>query len=137
MSVRNMELKTTCKTLKNNATPIVLGGQVPSGMTRWVTFLMVDTNAIADASDGALHFASMGVSNPTEASVVAVTHRKLRLEWVASDMSVCNCNGLPIMLPDGGPDPETPLFSIAEGKWLGIFTSLGATANVFMQYFDE
>lgn len=137
MSVRNMDLKTASKTFKLNASATNIGGQVPAGMKRWVTFLMVDTNMKGDASDGVIHFASIPISNPTKASIVAVDSRKLKLEWMASDLSLCNCGGLPFQIPAGGPDPDSPLFSIAAGNFLAVFTSLGATANVFMQYFDE
>lgn len=137
MSTRNKELQTVCTAPKNNVAGLTLGGQVPSNMTRWVTFLMIDSATILDASDVNIHFASVNVSNPSEASTIAATNRKINPEWIASNLSLCNCGGLPYMLPESGPNPDSPLFSIAGGNWLSVFTSVAATVNLFMQYFDE
>ncbi len=136
MENRNRELKTTSKMITSETAGKTLGGQVPAGMKRWVTFLCIDTTGVAMAmSDVALYFASVGVSNPSLASIVATGNMKLKIPVKATQKSICT-KYLPVMLPPSGPDPEAPLFSIAAGKWLGVAASQ-TTANVFMQYFDE
>ena len=136
MTNRSRELKTVSKMVTSETAAITLGGQVPSSAKRWVTFLMIDSQGAAMAmSDLALHLASVNVSNPTIASIVATSSRKRYIPLNATQKSIAS-RYLPIMLPPSGPDPEAPLFSIAGGKWLGVVASLTA-ANVFMQYFDE
>lgn len=136
MKNRSRELKTVSKMITSETAGITLGGQVPSSMKRWVTFLCIDTTGAAMAmSDLALHLASVGVSNPSIASIIATGNRKRFIPLNATQKSIAS-RYLPIMLPPTGPDPEAPLFSIAGGKWLGVVASL-TTANVFMQYFDE
>jgi len=104
-----------------------------------VTFLKIDTSMVANwngkMSTAFIYMASVGVSNPTRASVILATHRKHRVALIGSAMSRTN-HPRPYMLPLEGPDPEHPLFTIASGKWLGLLASHGS-ANVFMQWFDE
>jgi len=136
MANRSRELKTVSKMIKSETAAITLGGQVPAAMKRWVTFITVDPKGVAMAmSDVALYLASVGVSNPSLASIVATGNRKLHVALKATQKSICS-KYLPVMVPPSGPDPDNPLFSIAGGKWLGAAASQ-TTANVFMQYFDE
>ena len=134
--VRNMELKTKHQVCGSDASTLTIGGQVPAGMKRWVTFLMLETNTVSLASDGSVYFASVGVSVPVHTSLVATANRKLMQRWVASSVTDSS-HKLPIMIPKDGPDPDQPLFSIGSGKWLGVYFTAGATGNVFIQYFDE
>lgn len=132
MSVRNMELKTTSMLVKDATASLTVGGQVPAGMKRWITFLSVD-NAAVSASSVALYFASVGVSNPSVASCVATGNRKLLLSLRASLLSSVHKNFKQVPLK---PNVNTPLFSIDAGKWCGV-SSTGATGNLFVQYYDE
>jgi len=134
-NIRNTELKTISKIVTKETAAINLGGQVPDGMKRWVTFLTADTATVNEASDVGVYFASVPVSNPTRASIVATSNRKRFVPMEGTMLSRSN-KARPLMLPSSGPDPENPLFSIAAGKWFGVFAT-AATANVFMQYFDE
>ncbi|MDP2217195.1 MAG: hypothetical protein Q8J68_07920 [Methanolobus sp.] len=134
----NIELKTIDKIVTSKVSAINIGGQVPSGMKRWVTFLMLDSIQQAGAKSVRLHLASVGVSNPTKTSIVATTHRKMLLDLRASGLKASENitpHGPPLMIPDQ-PDSDKPLFSIASGKWLGAYCS-NTTALVFMQYYDE
>ena len=131
--LRNIELKTVSKVITSETAAINLGGQVASGQKRWVTFLMIDTAARSRASDVVIHMASVSVSNPTKASIVATANRKLLIPMEGTMLSRSN---KPRPLIMGEPGAENPLFSIAGGKWIGIYASL-TTANIFMQYFDE
>ncbi len=135
MSVRNKNLKTVYKVVTSTVSQVNLGGQVPTGMKRWVTFLSVDTIMNSRMSSAGVHFASVGVSNPTKASIVATGNRKLTILLEGTQASRSD-KLRPVMLPPAGPNPDEPLFSIASGKWLGVNSSL-TTAGVFMQYYDE
>ena len=135
MSIRNSELKTTSKIVTEDTAGLNLAGQVPAGMKRWVSFLTMDTATVNRASDVGVYFASVSVSNPTKASLIATSNRKRFIPIEGTKLSRSN-KARPVMLPASGPDPENPIFSIAAGKWLGVYASK-TTANVFMQYYDE
>jgi len=138
MSYRNTDPKFLSKVITQETTAINLGGQVASPMKRWVTFLSLDTISVTGASSVRLYLASVGVSNPTKASLIATGNRKMLLDLRCSGMvegQNLTPDGAPLMIPDT-PDPKKPLFSIAAGKWLGAYASY-TTANVNMQYFDE
>lgn len=136
MTNRSRELKTVSKMISSETAGITLGGRVPTGMKRWVTFITVDPKGVAmTMSDVALYLASVGVSNPSLASIVATGNRKMHVALKATQKSICT-KYLPVMVPPSGPDPDNPLFSIAGGKWLGAVASQ-TTANVFIQYFEE
>lgn len=131
--LRNIELKTLSKIVSSDTSAINMAGRAPAGQKRWVTFLMIDTAARSRASDVKLYLASVSVSNPTRASIVATGNRKLLEAMEATKLSRSN---KPRPLIMGEPGSKNPLFSIAGGKWLGVYASL-TTANLFMQYFDE
>lgn len=132
---RNTELKTVSKLVSSGAAGTNLGGQVPAGMKRWVTFLAVDGKSTAVLSSIKLYLASVATATPTIASVVATTYRKRFIPLHATKTSRSS-KKLPVMEPASGPDPDKPIFSIAESKYLGAVVSL-TTANVTIQYFDE
>jgi len=134
MSVRNRELQSASKVVSSDASALNIGGQVPTKMTRWVTFLQIDSPTVALASSNRLYFAEVD-SSATKASMMSTTIRKLLLAYKATSLSDCS-HKLPVMIPEDGPDPDAPLFSIAGGKYLGVYTSM-TTAHVFCQYYDE
>lgn len=133
--IRTRELNTKSKILTSETSALNIGGRVPVGMKRWVSFLMLDTATPRRASDVTVYFASVSVSNPTRASIVATGNRKFKLAIEGTMLSRSN-KKRPVMIPESGPDPESPIFSIASGKWLGAYAS-ATTANVTVQYFDE
>jgi len=138
MSIRNTETKFLSKSVEEETAALNLGGQVPAGMKRWVTFLSLDTMLVTGASSVRLYLASVAVSNPTKASLIATGNRKMLLDLRCTSLFASQNltpDGAPLMIPDA-PDTEKPLFSIAGEKWLGVYTSY-TTANVSMQYFDE
>jgi hypothetical protein len=137
MAVRTKELKTVMKVL-SSSTSYSVGGQVPTGMKRWVTFLQIDTGSAADkvaagASQLGVYLASVGVSNPTKASIVATGNRKMLLHLRATQMT--GARRPPLRVPPI-PNPDAPLFSIAGGKWLGV-SATKTTGMLNMQYYDE
>jgi hypothetical protein len=130
-----MDLKTVSKPITSETSAITIGGQVAAGMKRWVTFLAVDTALVNAVEQGTVYLASVGVSNPTKASIIATGNRKAIYPMEGTQLSRAS-KRRPILVPAGGPDPENPVFSIAGGKWLAAWSSV-TTANVFIQYFDE
>lgn len=135
MSLRNIELQTAQKMVTSDTSQITIGGQVPTGMKRWITFISLAAASVTDAITVKAWFASVSISNPSRASVVATSNRKMVLDLRASKMVSTVKGGVPLQIPDK-PDMNKPLFSIGEGKFLSVF-STKATANVFIQYFDE
>lgn len=131
--VRNIELKTTTMLVPDATASLTIGGQVPSGMKRWVTFLHVRA-ATATGSAVGLHLASVGVSNPAVASITATTNRKHVIHVRASKVGGGTLGGT-VRMPHRAT-VDNPLFSIDEGKWCGVAASV-LTAIVFAQYFDE
>lgn len=137
-SVRSRQLQTVCKNVAVAAASVNLGGLVPAGMKRWVTFLMVAptrATAVRSCPSGILYMASVATQYPTAASVKLITHRKRTIRFTGRLASCTNCER-PYCDPKAGPEPDSPLFSIAGGKYLGASSSQ-QTMNVFMQYFDE
>lgn len=135
IDIRNVELKTVTKVLSSQASTINVGGKVPTGMKRWVTFVAVEPkNYAAGASNLGVYLASVGISNPSKASIVATGNRKALLMLRASTITSPARKGT-LQVPKV-PNINTPLFSIASGKWLGAFATK-TTAVLTMQYFDE
>jgi hypothetical protein len=135
MPIRNLELKSASKVLSSTAR-VPIGGMVPAGMKRWVTFIMVDSLLIAAGEACAVHLCSVALSNPTLASAVAIGNRKYLMSWGATSVTDCNCGGLPYMSPTDGPDPDQPLFSIEGGNFL-VAAATRTSGQIFIQYFDE
>jgi len=144
MNFRNTDLKTKHRIISSKLTAVsgcsLNIGQVPAGMTRWFTFLMLDTMNVAGASVTLLYIASVSTKIPTRVSMVLATHRKMTLNLRATGCSTksghCPQVQPPILIPQRGPSINKPLFSIAGGKFIGCYCS-GASAFVYVQYFDE
>lgn len=132
--IRNIELKTVNKTITSNTAGKNIGGQVAAGMKRWVTFVSIDNvYSAAGASQLRMYFASVSVSNPTKASLIATGNRKLMLDLRGTQTSGFRKG--PVKVPKV-QNIDTPLFSIAAEKWLGVYASK-TTGIVTVQYFDE
>lgn len=132
--LRNIELKTIDKVVTSATSRINVGGQVPSGLKRWFTFVGLDTVlAAGGASQVGVYLASVSVSNPTKASLIATGNRKMLLYLRAT--GVAGLKMAPVQVPKV-PNINTPLFSIAGGKWLGVWATK-TTGFLKTQYFDE
>lgn len=122
--VKNYDIKTVSKVIGTSITSLGLGA-VPSGMRRWITFVRAD-NVYGGENKLFLVSATAETvaSTPTLASAAAKDRTTLQAtEHFAS--------------PSSGPaDPEYPLFSIAEDKYLTVLTNNG-DMDVFLQYYDE
>lgn len=133
--IRNIELKTVNKVVTKQASTITIGGKVPTNMKRWVTFVAIDTMYKAGASNMGVYFASVGVSVPVKTSITTTANRKLLLRLRSTQANTDPLRLTPLQVPKI-PNINTPLFSIAGGKWLGVFATK-TTANLTVQYFDE
>jgi len=132
MSVRNTEIKTV--EVNISTTSGIVGDQVPAGMKRWVTFLALDTRIIAGgASQLGVYLASVSVSDPTKASIIATGNRK-SLSFLRATQTT-GMRKTPLVIPKN-PSVDNPLFSIAAEKWLGVYAT-NASGLITMQYFDE
>ncbi len=134
VDLRNTELKTIDKVVTSATSALNVGGQVPSNMKRWFTFVSLDTVVAAGgASQVGVYLASVSVSNPTKASLIATGNRKMLLYLRAT--GTVGLKKAPVQVPKI-PNIQTPLFSIAGGKWLGVWATK-TTAFLKTQYFDE
>lgn len=132
--IRNIELKIKDKVVTSATSALNVGGQVPANMKRWFTFVSLDTVVAAGgASQIGVYLASVSVSNPTKASLIATGNRKLLLYLRAT--GVAGLKKAPVQVPKV-PNINTPLFSIAGGKWLGVWATK-TTGTLKTQYFDE
>jgi len=118
MSKDNKEIQTLDIVI--GTTPVNLGiGAVPSGMKRWVTFVK-PTNDTAGANK---MFLCSGATATDAASGVRKDKQPLANQYDT------------IGYPDS-PRADSPLFSIAGGKYLTAFTDAG-NMDLFLQYYDE
>ena len=132
MSNRNRELKTV--EVEISTTSGIVGDQVPAGMKRWVTFLALDTRIIAGgASQLGVYLASVSVSDPTKASIIATGNRR-SLTFLRAT-GVIGYRKVPMTIPKK-PSVDNPLFSIAAENWLGVYAT-NASGLITMQYYDE
>jgi len=134
MDIRNTEIRTVPKVVTSETAGITIGGQVPSGMKRFVTFVTLDTMQVSGgASQVALYLASVATDTPTKASLIATSNRKMLLHLRAT--GTIGYRKTPLTVPEK-PDVNSPLFTIAGGYYLGAYASK-TTAMVHVQYYDE
>ena len=134
MSYRSKNIKTVSKLcLVNIATQV--GSQVPSAMTRFVTFVSAEGGTTAsNPIAAAVVLASAAVSNQSIIGVRASAGRKLRVPVHTVALTGIQYGHLPITIPRK-PSLE-PLFTIAGGKWLFVGAS-ATSASLMVQYFEE
>ncbi len=135
---RNVDVKWASKVFSSKTSKLNIGGQVPAGMKRYVTFLCVAparATKIVSCPSGILYLGSVVTQYPTAASVKAIANRKRAIRFTGAKASTTNCDR-PFCDPKEGPAPNSPLFTIAATKYLGA-TASQQTMNVFMQYYDE
>ena len=122
--VKNYDIKTVSKVISTVNTGLSLGA-VPSGMKRWVTFVRAD-----NVYGGENKLFLVSTTSETAASTVTLASAG------AKDRITLQAKEHFADPPKGPADPEFPLFSIAESKYLTAKTNMGAV-NLFMQYYDE
>lgn len=121
-NAKNYDLKTMSKLIGSAVATLGLGA-VPTGMKRYVTMLRV--NNVAGA-DNVLYVASAANSANTSTVTLASAAQKYAIQLGAGETDE---------FPRSTPNVDTPLFSIAAGKYVNMRTSYG-NARVFMQYYD-
>lgn len=132
MALRSTELQTV--NVNISTTSGIVGGQVPAGMKRWVTFVSIDSRLVAGGGSAVgVYLASVGISDPTKASIIATANRRA---WVCLRSTQTSGMRKPPLTIPKHPSIDTPLFSIAAGKWLGVYAT-GTSSMIQMQYFDE
>jgi len=118
MSKDDKDIKTLNLTISSTAVNMNLGA-VPSSMKRWVTFVK-PTN---DHTAANTIFLCSGATATNAASGIRKDKQALANRYDT------------IAYPDT-PHPDSPLFSIAGGKYLTAFTDAGKM-DLFLQYYDE
>lgn len=122
--VKNYDIRTLSKVISTVNTGLGIGA-VPTGMKRWVTFVRVDN---AYGGENKLILASATGSAAASTVALASAAAKDRITLQAKEH---------FSNPPRGPsDPEFPLFSIAESKYLQAKTTRGQV-NLFVQYYDS
>jgi len=122
--VKNYDIKTISKVISTVNTGLSLGA-VPAGMKRWVTFVRAD-----NVYGGENKLFLVSTTTETAASTVALASAG------AKDRVTLQSKEHFANPPKGPADPEFPLFSIAESKYLTAKTNRGSV-NLFVQYYDE
>lgn len=115
---------------------ITIGAIVPAGMTRYVTFIRLTPLTAANNKGSKVYFCSGTVGIAT--SVASASASKKMVVCVASELSP---GAKEVMIPQGGPDTEHPLFTIASGAYLrshhASAQAMSGSVIVFVQYYDE
>ena len=127
------------------STPISIGGAVPAGKTRFVTYARVAKTENIKVSDCSGLTGVLGVaSNLTALSAISAIATVLSgavLEAGLAQMSagsgvslspLCMMNQIP-----DRPDMDHPLLSVGAGKYLYYGLSDAPAASIFVQYYDE
>lgn len=111
---------------------------VPSGKTRFLTYIRVARDVDAGAAIGSMMIGigEVTTSAPVAGSVLAATYLKLPLNFPAATV---NSIYEPSVLQEIQGSIEHPILAVGAGKFMGIAASLTANelADVFAQYYDE
>ncbi len=111
-----------------------IGGAVPTGMKRYVTFVQVSRVEGATGKGVRVYIASTAASATLTLTSASASSKMKILIGSAS----CDGNfSIPAKI-----NTKNPLFSVAEGKYLtvrqGSTAALGnAEASIFVQYYDQ
>lgn len=122
-AIKNYDMKTISKVISTVNTALSLGA-VPAGMKRWITFLRAD-----NVYGGENKLFLISTTAETAASTVALASAG------SKDRITLQSKEHFANPPYGPTDPEMPIFSIAESKYLAAKTNRGAV-NLFLQYYD-
>ena len=124
MPISKTDLKT--KTAVIGTTIASLGlGAVPANMRRWVTFMRAD-----NLYGGQNNLYTVSTTGETVASTLTLASAGAKNRMLLQ-------NGEHRSLPENGiGNPDTPLFNIAEDKYLTFLTDRG-DVTLTVQYFDE
>ena len=109
---------------------------MPTGMTRYVTFIRVNPLEPGNDLGSRLFFCSGATANIASTPALASTAKKLVVR-IASSPVVGDKN---VSIP-ASPDTEHPLFTVAAGSYLRAHLPstvlCSGSVQVFVQYYDE
>ena len=127
------------------STPISIGGAVPAGKTRFVTYARVAKTENIKVSDCSGLTGVLGVASNLTAlsaiSTIAATVSGTVLTLGLAETSGASATGIPNLAlmnqcPDR-PDMDHPLLSVGSGKYLYYGRPKVPAASIFVQYYDE
>jgi len=112
-----------------------IASTVPTGMTRYVTAVRLETNSVDNRKGTRLYLVSTAAKGSASTTILASAGAKMVIEVMSSVYQLKHK-----MFPDR-IDTENPLFSIAAGKYLSVHKSrlqCGSNpATLFVQYYDQ
>lgn len=124
MPISKTDLKTKTAVIGTAIASLGLGA-VPTNMRRWVTFIRAD-----NLYGGVNNLYTVSTTGETVASTLTLASAGAKNRMQLQ-------NGEHRSLPENGiSNPDTPLFNIAEDKYLTFLTDRGDVV-VTVQYFDE
>lgn len=131
---KNYDIKTVSKYLGAKSAHIVIGDIVPSGMTRYVTFMQVASVKSGGSQGSKAFICSTPATDTASSTGAASTAQKMVIA-----MGSATAAGA-VQIP-ATPDTEHPLFTIAAGKYLTAYlcsvAGHSSPVQMFTQYFDE
>jgi len=140
---KNYDIKTKSVSLNHAAagSSIAIGDDVATGMTRYVTFVRLESanGSVATARGSRAYLCSCtGIGSVAAVEANASTTQKMVLMIASAATSVGVERSVQVPV---APNTEHPLFTIASGKalvaHLASVAALSASAHLFVQYFDE
>lgn len=130
--VQNYDIKTDSKYLESAY--VTIGGVVPTGMKRYVTFLQV-TPVRSGGSEGSKVYICSTPASDTASSTGAASANQKMVVGIGSGTAV-GAATIPTK-----PETEHPLFTIAAEQFLSAYIGTAAgfssPVQIFAQYYDE
>jgi len=131
---KNYDIQTSSEYLGGVSSHIVIGGVVPSGMTRYVTFMQMASVKSGGSHGTKAFICSTTATDTASATGAASTAQKMVIAMGSATGAGC------VQIP-AAPDTEHPLFTIASEKYLTAFLCSAAghssPVQMFTQFFDE
>jgi hypothetical protein len=121
----------------NNTT---IGAVVPTGMTRYVTYLRV-TPLEPRGMAGSKVYLCSGTTAEAFSDAEATAAQKMVIRIASVDTATATPSNNREVVAPPAPNTEHPLFTVAAGKFLrahlATAASMSSSVQVFVQYFDE
>ncbi len=132
---KNYNIVTKQVVTKKGGSCVAIGSTVAAGLKRYVTFVSVNQNAVKNKGSK-IWFCSTTASQAINTTALASVANKFTVR-----LSSATGYNRHFEYPRSGPDPENPLFSIAESRMLVARMTSGlqagsASCTVFVQYYD-
>ncbi len=135
----NIVSKNTVLAKGATGSSVAIGSSVAAGLTRYVTYIRLQTNGSGKGLGSKVWFCSATAAASASSTALANTRAKL-ITYINSAYAGANPSLKVMEVPDK-PDTENPLFTIAASKFLIVRQSklqLGsASVSIFTQYYDQ